>query len=547
MNYRKYKLFLTIAFFVLTLIISNSIFAQFPSWGTLGSGTNGSVNSLIIFNNDLIAAGSFTTPAKYIARYNGYKWDTLGKGTNDTIYALAVYNNKLIAAGSFDTAGGVPCNNIAQWDGTSWAPLGLGANNTIFTVDSAGTYLVIGGKFTTVGGVNCSHIAKWRDSSWSAIGAGVNDNVFALEEFNNKLIIGGSFTMAGTDTAKGIVSCLLDSGTYTAMGQGIDSGTVYAVKGFQGIIHIGGDFLTSGGDTLKRLAVWNDTSWLPIGTGSNGTIRTLDSLGGSLMGIGGSFTNINGTSSTNIIAYGGSGSFAPFGGLSGGTNPAVKDILTWRAVYVACGQYSTTNISRWGLLPSAPELILPEEGAMGTSVTPEFSWTLGSWVYSFNIQVARDANFVNMTFNDSTLLVPEFPVPSSTPLINQTTYFWRVRAYNGIGNGTFSLIRFFYTGFLGVINNNEIPLKFNLYQNYPNPFNPVTKIKFDLPSVNGDASLKLNIYGVNGEKVAELLNTDYSPGKWEIQYDATNLASGIYFCRIEAGPFVQTNKMILLK
>jgi hypothetical protein len=168
-------------------------------------------------------------------------------------------------------------------------------------------------------------------------------------------------------------------------------------------------------------------------------------------------------------------------------------------------------------------------------------------MYSFTIQIARDANFLNIASGDSNLMVTQFTVPSSNPLLNLTTYFWRVRAVNGLGNGPFSLIRFFSTGFLGVVNNNEIPLRFNLYQNYPNPFNPVTKIKFDLPIVKGDAVLKLNIYSMNGEKVAELLNTDYSPGKWEMTFDAANLASGIYFCKIEAGPFTQTNKMVLLK
>jgi flagellar hook assembly protein FlgD len=87
----------------------------------------------------------------------------------------------------------------------------------------------------------------------------------------------------------------------------------------------------------------------------------------------------------------------------------------------------------------------------------------------------------------------------------------------------------------------------DLYQNYPNPFNPVTKIKFDLPRVKGNSSLKVEVYNVNGELVTELLNTDYAAGRWELSFDATNLASGIYFYKISASQFNQTRKMILVK
>lgn len=544
------KFIICLAFFVSSLFSVNNIFAQFPSWGTVGTGTNGVVNSVIDYNGNLIAAGFFTTPGRNIARYNGIRWDTLSTGIDDTVFALAIYNNKLIAVGAFDTAGGVACSKIAQWDGTAWSPMGTGANNTIFTVDTVGSSLFIGGRFTMAGGVNCSRLAKWQDTSWSALGLGVNGNVYAFEHMGSGLIIGGAFVMAGADTVNRIVRYDLDSGTYTPLGNGIDSNNVFALSEFQGVLYAGGDFITIDGDTVNRLAIWNDTVWTPIGTGVNGSaVRTLDAFGAGLLCIGGSFTSINGTNGNNIIACGGPSSFAPFGGgLSGSvTNPRVNKVIGWRGVTVAGGFFSNTNVARWALLPLAPELILPPEAESGVSFTPLFTWNQGQWMYSFNIQVARDANFLNLTIADSNLLVPQFQVPDSTPLLNLVTYFWRVRASNGAGNGPYSLIRFFITGIVGEINNNEIPASFNLYQNYPNPFNPVTKIKFDLPHVNGDANLKLSIYNVNGQRVAELLNTAYTAGKWELNFDASNLASGIYFYVISASHFTETRKMILLK
>ncbi len=539
-------------FTFLALIISlcsiNNIFAQFPSWGAVTPGTNGLVNSIIEFNGELVAAGSFTTPGKNIARYNGTKWDTLGSGLNDTVYALAVYNNKLIAVGSFDTAGGIVCSNIAQWNGTSWAPVGTGTNNTIFAADTVNGALVIGGRFTFAGSDSSSHVAIWQDSSFSPMGVGVNDNVFAFEHVGSGLYIGGAFTLSGTDTAKRIVRFDLDSGTYSPLGPGIDSGNVYAISRFQGVLYAGGDFRTIEGDTVNRIAIWNDTSWSPIGTGMNGTVRTFEAFGDGLLVIGGTFSNANGTNANNIVACGGPSSFAPYGGGLGGTNPRVNDVMGWRGVTIAGGFFSNINVARWGLLPSVPELITPLDAEINVSVTPLFTWSPTGWPYFYTIQVARDPNFINMTRADSLLLVTELQVPDTTELLEHTTYFWRVRGVNGMGNGPYSLIRFFTTTtILGTVNNNEIPERFNLYQNFPNPFNPVTKIKFDLPRINGNSRLKVEVFNVNGQVVSELLNTDYAAGRWELSFDATNLASGIYFYKITASNFVSTRKMILIK
>jgi hypothetical protein len=83
-----------------------------------------------------------------------------------------------------------------------------------------------------------------------------------------------------------------------------------------------------------------------------------------------------------------------------------------------------------------------------------------------------------------------------------------------------------------------------LSQNYPNPFNPSTQIKFALKT-SGFVSLK--IYDVLGKEVATLVNGEYNTGSYNVSFDASGLASGIYFYRLESGSFVQTNKMMLLK
>lgn len=88
------------------------------------------------------------------------------------------------------------------------------------------------------------------------------------------------------------------------------------------------------------------------------------------------------------------------------------------------------------------------------------------------------------------------------------------------------------------------PTEYALYTNYPNPFNPSTNIKFSLPKAS---NVKLTIYDAIGREVRTLINNELSAGTHTIQWNATNLASGIYLYKIEADDYVKVNKMLLLK
>ena len=85
---------------------------------------------------------------------------------------------------------------------------------------------------------------------------------------------------------------------------------------------------------------------------------------------------------------------------------------------------------------------------------------------------------------------------------------------------------------------------FSLSQNYPNPFNPSTKIKFNVP-IAGQVSLV--VYNSLGQEVKTLVSEEKDVGSYEVSFNASNLPSGIYFCKIRAGDFVETKKMILMK
>jgi photosystem II stability/assembly factor-like uncharacterized protein len=96
---------------------------------------------------------------------------------------------------------------------------------------------------------------------------------------------------------------------------------------------------------------------------------------------------------------------------------------------------------------------------------------------------------------------------------------------------------------------NSITTNFHLSQNYPNPFNPITKIKFAIPQglKSKRQGVILKVYDVLGNEVTTLVNGKKSTGSYEIEFDGAELPSGVYFYQLNAGSFLQTKKMILVK
>jgi len=92
--------------------------------------------------------------------------------------------------------------------------------------------------------------------------------------------------------------------------------------------------------------------------------------------------------------------------------------------------------------------------------------------------------------------------------------------------------------------NSSLPDEFYLYQNYPNPFNPITTLQY---TVNTKQFVTLKIYDILGREITTLINEEKPAGNYEVEFDASNLSSGIYFYRLKAGNLVKTKKMVLLR
>ena len=90
-----------------------------------------------------------------------------------------------------------------------------------------------------------------------------------------------------------------------------------------------------------------------------------------------------------------------------------------------------------------------------------------------------------------------------------------------------------------------LPTAYVLHQNYPNPFNPSTLIRYDLPEAS---AVRLNVYDVIGREIAVLVADERQPaGRHSVRFDASRLATGIYFYRLIAGTFTDIKKLVLVR
>ncbi|MBL1212746.1 MAG: T9SS type A sorting domain-containing protein [Ignavibacteriae bacterium] len=114
-------------------------------------------------------------------------------------------------------------------------------------------------------------------------------------------------------------------------------------------------------------------------------------------------------------------------------------------------------------------------------------------------------------------------------------YLYRLKQIDNDGN--YSYLEEIKVNFGGA-------LSYSLNKNYPNPFNPSTKISFEIPQ---KSKVTLKVYDLLGNEIVTLIDEEIEAGIYETEFRASDLASGIYYYRIQAGLFVETKKMMLLR
>lgn len=375
-------------------------------WGTVGSGHNGTDNTInaiaVDGSGNMYVGGQFAiageTPASNIAKWNGIAWSTLGGGVSSSVYAIAISGTgEVYAGGYFQLAdgihtgsgegssytGGITVNNIAKWSSADgWSALGTstdvgvcGGTSYVNAIAVSGSDVYVGGDFLyaggtssdgnthTSGGTSVSNIAKWNGSNWSALGAGVsggdNPHVYALAINGGSLYVGGRFTSPGSNIAKW-------DGAWSTLGVGV-SGTVNAI-GISGTdLYAGGHFLTAGGITVRNIAKWNGTNWSALGDGvGDWEVKSISIAGSGEVYAGGSFTSAGPGYANNIAKWtpstDGGGSWSPLGD---GVGSDVNAIAISGTYVYAGGQFSSAGVvsvnrmakwstsgSSWSAVPS---------------------------------------------------------------------------------------------------------------------------------------------------------------------------------------------------
>jgi len=185
-----------------------------------------------------------------------------------------------------------------------------------------------------------------------------------------------------------------------------------------------------------------------------------------------------------------------------------------------------------------------------TTSAPELSWVLKAPTVAgttYELELASNSNFSNAkTYTSSK------PFVQVTGLSGGDNYYWKVRSKDNDGNASYysNTGRFSVKTVTAVDNkSNLIPKEFAVSQNYPNPFNPSTVINYALPK---SSLVTIKIYNILGQEVKTLINSQRQAGYYTVQWNGDNnfgrtVASGIYIYRVEAGQYVKTMKMMLLK
>lgn len=420
----------------------------------------------------LVVGGTFNTidnvNANFIARWDGAQWLPFGTGLNGTVRDLTVFDGQLIAVGAFTATadGSRTLNRVARWDGQSWQPFGSGVNGVVNGVEvydaGNGPELVIGGQFTASGAASVRYAARWTGSSWQQIGGAIGAPVLAIRSFDGDLYASGFFFYPSSSTVPGGNYILRwDGSDWSPLGGGMNlRGTTLEVydDGNGDALYVGGvfnkvfnGFNASGqGDPATEtvafnIAKWNGQQWSALGGGVNAGVTDLvaydpgDAFGMSLFVVG-DFSAVNFSQITSpYIARWDNGVWRP---VPSGMNNTPETITPYfenaskREILYVGGRFTMVEgrvarrIARWGCLPvdrvwvsqSGGAYLDPTNWSEGdvpgsqrravfdeylaeVPIDPIISVTLGNDWFSRALSVQTDT--VRLNLNSSTLVLTE--------------------------------------------------------------------------------------------------------------------------------------------
>ncbi len=500
----------------LVLLVSTTIFSQ-PGWVSVNSGTIVNLNSIyFVDENNGFAVGEAGTVLK--TTNGGTSWTSATTTPTENLNAVHFFN---LNDGVIAASGGVIFRTTNG--GTTWSSVPTGVSDNLFSLSFSGATGLCGGSSQTILKSTNS------GSSWSIIQNG---------------FFGGGFW--GTHTMNGNTGFVAGENSIfqPMLGKTTDGGTNWDFYPFylnnnEGKLYDVHFFDANNGITAA--AVWE---------GSGAVSRTTD--GGSNWStsiFGQAFFGMHFPTSTVGYVVGMSGGIhkTTNGGLSwtnqtSGTSQTLNDVFFINDFTgFAAGENGVILKTTDGGIP----VELTSFTANAQEVKVVLNWTTATETNNQGFEIHRsfqnDDNWRKIGFVSGFGTTTE---PNSYGFTDQFVtsgkYYYRLRQVDYDGSFTYSRV---------VEAEVSLPTEFSLEQNYPNPFNPATTIEFSLPV---DARVKISIYNLVGEKVAEVINKDFTAGNHKIEYNASQLTSGVYLYKLEAADVSGNNynsvkKMTLLK
>jgi hypothetical protein len=546
---------------------------------------DGEVNALTVFNGDLIAGGGFAiaggVTARNIAKWNGSSWTDIGIGVygggGDNVSALTTLGTNLYAAGRFTTAGSVTSINIAGWNGSSWFIMSTNTDERLFSLGVHNGELYVGGKFLIIGGVPARYLARWNGSIWYEVGGGVEDEVNGIASYKGELIVSGNFKHAGPLLNKVYVDRIakFNGAQWQRMLTGMNDrvNAVYTYNTTDTVLYAGGEFSTAGGKWCYKMAKWGSFATSTVSgrvtySDNNDTVRTgkvkilrMDLNSREIIAVDSAII-INGTYSLTrvprnditlrVIVF-------PDDELD-----AALDTTYVPTYYPSTTQWliagtldpivNLTNINvrvqRTSIPPQNNPLSANISGYVYLNILPPFLPLIGGYPYLNGsvVYVKQDTTFIKYGVSND---LQQYSITGLNPGTYQVTvsrlgYELATRTVV-LGTVNQDTVNFYLDTLnpIGIVNiNTNIPAGFELSQNYPNPFNPSTIIRF---KIKDPGLTTLKVFDILGREVAALVNEQLKPGAYEVDWNASNYSSGVYFYRLQTDDYAVTKKMLLIK
>jgi hypothetical protein len=580
------------------------------NWVALLNGTDAPVMSLAVGVNPssgsyLYAGGYFTSAggveANHLAAWDGSSWAGLNSGTNRVVRSVSAADSVLYAGGWFSDAGGSPKSFVARYEGGQWSDLSGGVNAPVYALAASGTRVYVGGEFDTAGSIRTPHIGIWAPDTSAVFGPPTRARIrlrVSTDVSTRDLYLGVRAGAArgiwGVDPAAGVIDSIEGETELPPKVTGtFDARFTYPAGDFD--IFGGGSWVdirnfenTAQADTYRVEFQPGPTGYPVLLSWSKDAVQESYTGNVTLMAIGGASYDMKAVDSAMI------------------TDDFIDQALViaeepdlpllyragWNLVSIP---NDVPDGAKSTLFPWVPGTAFAFANIQGYQARPVLEPGTGYWLKFPSIVQGMSFDGPERLFDSIDVapgwnLVGSMNVPIPVASITSDPPGMITGAFFGYDAGfkTVSVLepkrgywvktdqagRLFMSGAgvnrprnaIRIIPDGELPppppgpgpdetqavvTEFRLGNAYPNPFNPVTSIEFALPL---DSRVTLTIYNVFGQVVARLLDGTRAAGAYSVQWEASSVASGIYFCRMEAaglsepgGHYVETRKMVLMK